>query len=78
MTIRLTFVCDGCHKEAPGTGFIEKHFVSVSGRSYGFGSYRYVKSPADLAPEGWMPFDPYTQCCYCPECWASIEGEEGS
>ena len=24
------------------------------------------------APEGWMCFDPWTNCCYCPNCWASI------
>lgn len=22
---------------------------------------------------GWVPFDPYTGCCYCEDCWESIE-----
>jgi hypothetical protein len=76
MSVKLTFACDGCFKEAPGTASLQKIFVSVSGKTYGLGSYRYKQSPAELAPEGWMPFDPHTQCCYCPECWASIEKGE--
>ena len=29
--------------------------------------------PEDHAPEGWVVFDPYTLCTYCPDCWKSIE-----
>ena len=27
----------------------------------------------DVAPDGWIAFDPYTGCCYCPKCWKDIE-----
>ena len=26
-----------------------------------------------VTPEGWVAFDPYTHCTYCPKCWAEIE-----
>ena len=77
MSITVKFRCDGCHAEAEGTKPIRKHFVSVTGRSYGIGSYRYTNTVAEVAPEGWWPFDPYTQLCYCPKCRAEIE-EGGS
>ncbi len=25
-----------------------------------------------VAPQGWVAFDPYTHCTYCPKCWAEI------
>ena len=28
-----------------------------------------------VAPEGWVAFDPYTHCTYCPKCWAGIVQE---
>lgn len=28
---------------------------------------------SEVAPEGWIAFDPYTGCCYCQDCWAAIE-----
>lgn len=73
MSVTVKFTCDGCFAEAEGTAPIRKHFVSVSGRSYGIGSYRYTNTVADVAPEGWWAFDPYTQLCYCPTCRESIE-----
>lgn len=76
MSVTVHYLCDGCHVEAEGTEPIRKQFVSVSGRSYGFGSYRYVNTVVDVAPEGWWAFDPYTQLCYCPECRRKIEVEE--
>lgn len=30
----------------------------------------------DVAPDGWIAFDPYTGCCYCPTCWKGIEANE--
>lgn len=27
----------------------------------------------ECAPDGWMPFDPYTKQCYCPKCWRDID-----
>ena len=73
MSVTVQFECDGCSTKASGTKPIRKEFVSVSGRSYGFGSARYMDTVAEVAPEGWWPFDPYTYLCYCPECRAKIE-----
>ena len=73
MSVTVKFTCDGCFAEAEGTAPIRKHFVSVSGRSYGIGSFRYTNTVAEVAPEGWWAFDPYTQLCYCPECRKGIE-----
>lgn len=69
--ITLTFSCDGCNAEAKGTRWLGREFKSLSGRGYGFGSYRY-DTAQDVAPLGWVSFDPYTGCTYCPECWAEI------
>lgn len=69
--IHVTFECGGCFKKEPGTKWISQHFQSFSGRSYGIGSY-VRDTIEDVTPEGWIAFDPYTQCTYCPECWASI------
>ena len=76
MAVEVRFVCDGCHIEERGITSLRKEFVSVSGRPYGIGSYRYKNTPADVAPKGWVPYDPYTQCCYCSDCWKEIGGED--
>jgi hypothetical protein len=72
MSVRLVFACDGCDAETQGTGSLRRHFVSVSGRDYGFGSALW-NDPNTLAPPGWVASDPYTFATYCPTCWASIE-----
>lgn len=71
MTVKVLFECGGCFVKAEGTTWLERRFVSISGRSHGFGHYEYTK-PQDVAPEGWVAFDPYTGCCYCPDCWSEI------
>lgn len=71
MTVTVNFKCDGCDKQAPGKTFLRRHFESLSGRGYGFGTYR-TDTVEDVKPDGWHAFDPYTGCCYCPECWESI------
>ena len=71
--VTVNFECGGCFAKAVGTRFLERKFVSITGKSYGFGHYEYNK-PQDVAPQGWVAFDKYTGCCYCPECWESIEG----
>jgi hypothetical protein len=77
MSVTVKYSCGGCDAEAEGTEPLKIGFRSVSGRSWGLGSYVPMNSPVSVAPEGWMPFDPYTHCCYCPDCWAEIEvGEE--
>ncbi len=47
-------------------------FRSITGRSYGIGNHVALNDPQDLCPEGWIAFDPYTYCCYCPACWEKI------
>lgn len=70
--ITLTFSCGGCFAQTEGTRGLRREFESVSGRSYGLGSYRY-DIPQDVAPDGWIAFDPYTGCTYCPKCWNEIQ-----
>lgn len=77
MTVTVQFECGGCFAKASGTKWLEREFHSFSGKGRGFGVHRYT-TPQDVAPEGWVAFDPYTGCCYCPECWASIEAGEES
>ena len=73
MAVTVKYTCNGCNASTEGTEPLRKEFFSVTGRSYGFGSYRTVNSAASVAPDGWIAFDPHTQACYCPKCWASIE-----
>ncbi len=74
--ITLTFSCGGCDKVEPGTTWLQrKRVVTMEGQAGSWG-YRVEPKAEDVAPEGWISFDPYTQCTYCPECWAGIE--EGS
>lgn len=75
MSTRLHLKCDGCDAETHSER-INKTFVSVSGRSYGFGSYRMPDIDAAIEPTGWVWSDPYTSCTYCPACWTSIEAKE--
>lgn len=60
MSIRVTFECNGCDATAEGTARLLQR----------------QRDPATVAPEGWVPFDPYTGVCYCPKCWAEIEAPE--
>jgi hypothetical protein len=75
--VTVTYRCGGCSATATAPEqTVRREFVSLSGRSYGVGSY--VLTPIKIegvAPDGWAAFDPYTQCTYCPECWASICGD---
>jgi hypothetical protein len=72
--ITINFECGGCFAKTKGISWLKRDFVSVTGKPYGIGTYRYT-TPQDVAPEGWIAFDPYTGCCYCPKCWAEIEGD---
>ncbi len=73
MPVTVEYECDGCFAKAKGTEFLRTEFRGITGRSHGFGSYQPVNTPTSVAPEGWWPFDPYTQLCYCPGCRAKIE-----
>jgi hypothetical protein len=75
--VSITYDCGGCDKvETIDAGIVKRSFRSFSGRDHGFGTWM-TQGPdyAAFAPEGWMAFDPYTQCCYCPACVALIFGE---
>ena len=74
MSVTIHLSCGGCDATAEGTRPLKSEFVSFSGRSYGFGSMLQEKATA-VVPEGWIAFDPYTGCCYCPKCWALIVGD---
>lgn len=75
MSTRLHLKCDGCNAETH-TERISKRFVSVSGRSYGFGVRHQPDLDDAVAPTGWVWSDPYTSCTYCPKCWDEIEDGE--
>ena len=70
--IDVTFKCGGCDESVTVRNAIRRTFQSFSGGGCGLGTYS-ENSVADIAPEGWVAFDPYTQVTYCPECWAEIE-----
>lgn len=72
MSVSVKFSCDGCDKISNGTGNLKREFQSITGRGYGFGSWK-IDGAQDVAPDGWVSFDPYTGCCYCPDCWDGIE-----
>lgn len=74
MTVEVRFKFGGCPEEADGTTWLTREFISLNGKGHGFGSYLF-STPQDVAPEGWIAFDPYTGCCYCPKCWEGITSE---
>ena len=73
MSVRAIFECDSC--DAKAQAVLRRRFETFSGRLGGFGRYVH-DTPESVAPEGWVAFDPYTSCCYCPACWASILAPE--
>ena len=77
MSVTLVLSCGGCDAKTEGTGPLVQKFTSFSGRDHGFGTTR-ITSVLDLIPEGWVAFDPYTYCCYCPACWTSIQSGTGT
>lgn len=73
--ITVQFECGECFAKVQGITWLSRRFVSITGKSWGFGHYEY-DTPQDVVPEGWIAFDPYTGCCYCPACWGEIEGNK--
>jgi len=71
--IKTIFQCDECFTESPGDE-LTREVRSITERSSGLGTYRYTTA-REVAPDGWVAFDPYTGCTYCPKCWAEIEDE---
>jgi len=72
VSVTVTFDCGGCSATVQGTEPLRREFRSFSGRSHGFGGAVDSVTVDDVIPEGWVAFDPYTYCCYCPSCWKSI------
>lgn len=72
MSVTVKFECGGCFDVADGIRSLERRFVGVTGKSYGFGRWEY-DSVQNVAPNGWVAFDPYTGACYCPKCWKEIQ-----
>ena len=71
MPIEVIYRCGGCFAEAKGE--LVRKFKSFNGKGWGWG--RYVESSAqEAAPTGWVAFDPWTSCTYCPSCWSEISG----
>ena len=71
MPITLCFTCDGCHTEEEGTTYLKRRFHGSNDLTYGWGEWK-ADAPQDVAPVGWISFDPNTGCCYCPKCWDEI------
>lgn len=68
--ITATFHCGGCDAKAEGSKPLGRQFQSISGRPYGFGSYRY-DTAVDVVPDGWM-YPCSAGACYCPKCAAEV------
>ena len=73
MSVQVTFHCGGCDATAEGTAPLRVEFVSFSGRGHGFGQVRPRNTVEDVTPKGWVAYDPYTYCTYCPTCWTEIQ-----
>lgn len=78
MPVKVIFECSGCWKTADGTDGLRKEFRSVSGRSYGFGSAVPANTVEDITPDGWVAYDPWTYCTYCPTCYAEVCGDDAA
>lgn len=70
----LTYECSGCFETTEVTiPRLGSRFHGINGREHGFGQWVNETVDAEAhVPEGWMAFDPYTRCCYCPKCVESI------
>lgn len=77
MTVKVVFECDGCETTVKGTEPIKRFFESFNVKGYGFGTY-HTLTIEDVLPKGWIDFDPYTSCTYCPNCWEEITKEEAT
>jgi hypothetical protein len=75
MSTTLHLKCDGCEAEVHSEP-IKKRFESVSGRSYGFGTWQQPVIDEVVQSTGWVWSDPYTSCTYCPKCWDAVENGE--
>ena len=70
MSVEITYNCNGCDATA-SSGRVKAEHVPIFGGNSGW-CKREVPTIEQSAPEGWVAFDPYTLCCYCPKCCAEI------
>lgn len=70
MTVEVTFRCGGCDASTEATGPLRRRYEPIRP---GSNLCRTVTDAVeDIVPEGWVAYDPYTHCTYCPSCWATI------
>lgn len=72
MGVRVIFECGGCDAVAQSADRLKREFRSITGRSYGIGGPIEANTVEDITPAGWVAFDPYTYCTYCPKCAQEI------
>ena len=72
--ITVTFHCGGCSATAQGTKPLDRKFLSLNGRGYGFGRHQY-DTALDAIPEGWL-YPCIVGCAYCPDCRKGLEEGE--
>ena len=75
MSVTVKFRCDSCFKEADGTTFLQRRFITGTSKRWGWGVYE-TDTVEDVVPEGWVAFDSTIGACYCPECLCLIEAPE--
>lgn len=79
MSVTVVFQCSGCFAEPEPVRakvMTKGLFSAAAGVTRDGWVVRHKPSIESLAPDGWVPFDPYTGLCYCPTCWASIEVDD--
>ena len=76
MTVRVTYHCGGC--DATATASLRRRHEGVKpaacvANGVVFDRCLIVTDDVETAaPDGWIVFDPYTFCTYCPSCWSQI------
>ena len=75
MGIKTWFHCDGCDEVEQGKD-LERNFKRVGHDEHGNWGVTYDTTAVDATPDGWIAFDPYTKCTYCPTCWAELDPPE--
>ena len=64
--ITITYACDGCRTKLTHSQTTAPVAVVVDSKRVN----RHTL--VECAPAGWVAFDPYTNACYCLECWVEI------
>lgn len=74
VTATLHYRCGGCDaSEDVEVKHLRSRFRGFNGKDHGLGVWENdVVDAVTHCPEGWMAYDPYTRCCYCPKCIADI------